>query len=95
MLQRELKRKNLIVKFGVQRKELLQKLGQAQLFDEKLVIREKIQKLPRNTAKVRSRNRCAQTGRARGYFRYFDMSRHMLRELGHLGFIAGLTKSSW
>lgn len=95
LLERESKRLILIEKFGTIRKELLKQLCKAELFDKKLSIYEKIQKLPRNSAKVRSRNRCAQTGRARGYFRYFNMSRHMLRELGHQGFIPGLTKSSW
>lgn len=95
IIQREFKRKILISKFGRQRVALLQKLSQTACFDHKLVLREQIQKLPRDTSKVRSRNRCSQTGRARGYFRYFDLSRHMLREHGHLGFISGLTKSSW
>lgn len=95
VLQRQLRRKTLIIKFGDQRSSLLQKLQKTPLFEEKLIIQEKIQKLPRDAAKVRSRNRCAKTGRARGYFRYFDLSRHMLRECGHIGLIPGLKKSSW
>ena len=52
-------------------------------------------KLPRNSARVRIRNRCALTGRARGYYRKFGMSRIVLRDLGSTGKIPGLVKSSW
>jgi len=51
--------------------------------------------LPRNGAKVRIRNRCAITGRPRGYYRKFDMSRIALRELASNGMLPGVTKSSW
>ena len=51
--------------------------------------------LPRNSAKVRVRNRCAMTGRPRGYHRKFGMSRIALRELGSAGQIPGLVKASW
>ena len=51
--------------------------------------------LPRNSAKVRVRNRCALTGRPRGYHRKFGMSRIALRELGSAGQIPGLVKASW
>jgi small subunit ribosomal protein S14 len=52
-------------------------------------------KLPRNSTKVRVRNRCALTGRPRGYHRKFGMSRIALRELGSAGQIPGLVKASW
>jgi small subunit ribosomal protein S14 len=52
-------------------------------------------KLPRNGSRVRVRNRCALTGRARGYHRKFGMSRIALRELGSSGQIPGLVKASW
>jgi small subunit ribosomal protein S14 len=51
--------------------------------------------LPRNSARVRVRNRCALTGRPRGYHRKFGMSRIALRELGSAGQIPGLVKASW
>ena len=51
--------------------------------------------LPRNSAKVRLRNRCALTGRPRGYYRKFGLSRVALRELGSTGQIPGLVKASW
>lgn len=55
----------------------------------------KLAEMPRNGAKVRIRNRCALTGRARGYHRKFGLSRLMLRELASKGQIPGVTKASW
>jgi len=51
--------------------------------------------LPRNSAKVRIRNRCEVSGRPRAYYRKLKMSRIALRELGSLGHVPGLVKSSW
>jgi small subunit ribosomal protein S14 len=51
--------------------------------------------LPRNSAKVRVRNRCALTGRPRGFYRKFGMSRIAVRDLGSAGQIPGLVKASW
>jgi small subunit ribosomal protein S14 len=51
--------------------------------------------LPRNSARNRLRNRCALTGRPRGYHRKFGLSRIALRELGSAGQIPGLVKASW
>ena len=55
----------------------------------------KLAQLPRNGAKVRVRLRCALTGRSRGNYRKFQLSRNMLRELASSGQIPGLTKASW
>jgi small subunit ribosomal protein S14 len=55
----------------------------------------KLAELPRNSAKVRVRNRCDVSGRPRGYYRKLKMSRIALRQLGNLGLIPGLVKSSW
>jgi small subunit ribosomal protein S14 len=55
----------------------------------------KLSALPRNSAKTRVRNRCEITGRPRAYYRKLKMSRIALRELGSLGVIPGLVKSSW
>lgn len=62
-----------------------------QRFDAQL----KLAKLPRNSAKNRFRNRCELTGRSRGVYRKFRLSRIMLREMGNFGMIPGLVKSSW
>lgn len=63
--------------------------------EERFAARMKLAKLPRNSAKVRIRNRCEITGRPRAYYRKFRMSRIALRDLGSTGRIPGLVKSSW
>lgn len=64
-------------------------------FDERLQAQIKLSALPRNGAKIRVRNRCELTGRARGVYRKFKLSRIKLRELGSFGKVPGLTKASW
>ena len=62
---------------------------------ERLMARLKMAELPRNGNPTRVRNRCELTGRSRGYYRKFRLSRIMLRELANKGLIPGVTKSSW
>jgi small subunit ribosomal protein S14 len=62
---------------------------------ERLIARLKLAEIPRNGNPTRIRNRCEITGRARGYYRKFRLSRIMLRELANKGLIPGVTKSSW
>ena len=63
--------------------------------DERFRAQLKLAQMPRNSSKTRIRNRCELTGRSRGYYRKFRLSRIMLREMGNKGLIPGLTKSSW
>jgi small subunit ribosomal protein S14 len=63
--------------------------------EERFAARMKLAKLPRNSSKVRVRNRCELTGRPRGYYRKFRLSRIAVRDLGSTGRIPGLVKSSW
>ena len=63
--------------------------------EERFDARLKLAALPRNSAPTRIRNRCDVTGRPRAFYRKLKMSRIALRELGNLGQIPGLTKSSW
>jgi small subunit ribosomal protein S14 len=62
---------------------------------ERYEARVKLQKLPRNGSPIRLRNRCQITGRPRGVYRKFMISRIVLREYAHRGFIPGMVKSSW
>ena len=55
----------------------------------------KLSEMPRNGARIRLRNRCEVTGRPRGDYRKFNMSRIALRDLGSTGQVPGLVKSSW
>jgi small subunit ribosomal protein S14 len=63
--------------------------------EERFLATVKLAKLPRNGAKVRIRNRCELTGRPRGVYRKFKISRIALRDLGSTGQIPGVVKSSW
>jgi len=62
---------------------------------DRLMARLKMAELPRNANPTRVRNRCMVTGRSRSVYRKFQLSRIMIRELGNMGMIPGLTKSSW
>lgn len=95
MIEREKKRIRLEKKYALKRANLLQDYKNEQNFTEKLQIHSKIQKLPRNSAKTRIRNRCWKTGRPRGVFRDFGLSRHVVREMAHQCLLPGVTKSSW
>ena len=95
MIEREKKRISLEKKYSVKRTQLLTEYKAETNFDEKLEIHTKIQKLPRNSSKTRIRNRCWKTGRPRGVFRDFGISRHVFREMAHQCLLPGITKSSW
>jgi small subunit ribosomal protein S14 len=95
MIEREKKRIRLEKKYALKRANLLQEYKKEQSFMGKLEIHSKIQKLPRNSAKIRIRNRCWKTGRPRGVFRDFGISRHVFREMAHQCLLPGVTKSSW
>ena len=95
MIERERKRIRLEKKYAFKRANLLHDYKKEQNFTAKLQIHSKIQKLPRNSAKTRIRNRCWKTGRPRGVFRDFGISRHVFREMAHQCLLPGVTKSSW
>ena len=95
MLERETKRKKLVAKYSEKRKEILNKLKKVTSLEEIFSLNEKLQKLPRNSSRIRLRNRCWKTGRPRGYFRYFGLCRNAVRELAHECLLPGVTKASW
>ena len=95
MIEREKKRIKLEKKYALKRANLLEKYRNEENFNSKIEIHSKIQKLPRNSAKTRIRNRCWKTGRPRGVFRDFGVSRHVFREMAHQCLLPGVTKSSW
>nr|QUS63657.1 ribosomal protein S14 [Haslea silbo]QUS63861.1 ribosomal protein S14 [Haslea silbo] len=95
MIEREKKRIKLHNKYSLKRSHLLKAYQLEQNFTVKLELHSKLQKLPRNSAKTRIRNRCWKTGRPRGFFRDFGVSRNVLREMAHQGLLPGVTKSSW
>jgi small subunit ribosomal protein S14 len=95
MIQRERKRERLILKYSTKRNSLKGELKNVSSFPERLALYKKFEKVPRNSAPSRNRNRCWVTGRSRGFYKDFGLSRHVLREMAHEGLIPGLTKSSW
>ena len=78
------------------RKSLLEQINNPDLsFDERQKYRLKLEKLPKNSNRIRVRNRCNVTGRPRGVYRKFGLSRITFRELASKGLIPGVTKASW
>lgn len=95
MIQRELKRQRLVMKYAQKRAKLKSEIKQASSLKEKLDLHRKLQQLPKNSSPVRLHNRCLVTGRPKGYFRDFGLSRHVLREMAHEGLLPGVRKASW
>jgi small subunit ribosomal protein S14 len=90
------KRKKMAERQAPIRAELRKKALDLNLSDEERYnARMKLQSLPRNGAKERVRNRCQLTGRSRGVYQKFMISRITFREMAHKGLIPGVTKSSW
>ena len=96
MIEREKKRQALVEKYAAKRAALKEIANdESKPMEERFKARLKLAKLPRNSAPNRVRNRCEVSGRPRGFYRKLKMSRIALRELGSLGKIPGLVKSSW
>jgi small subunit ribosomal protein S14 len=90
------RREKLVVKYAAKRAKLKAMATDPSLpTDEQFRARLKLAELPRNSAPTRVRNRCELTGRPRGFYRKFKISRIALRDLGSRGQIPGLVKSSW
>jgi small subunit ribosomal protein S14 len=95
-IERNTKRERLSKKFAGRRDRLKAIANdEARPMEERFSARLKLAQLPRNSSPVRVRLRCALTGRPRGNYRKFKLSRIALRELAAIGQIPGMTKSSW
>ena len=96
MIQRNLKRIKLVKKFLKKRESLKKIIKNKKLpLEERFAAQLKLAKIPRNSSKVRIRNRCEITGRPHGVYRKLKISRIALRDLASKGKIPGMTKSSW
>ncbi|HVC48603.1 MAG TPA: 30S ribosomal protein S14 [Burkholderiales bacterium] len=96
LINRDLKRRATVAKYATQRASLLAVIRNPGLTDEvRQAARIKFQALPRDSSPVRLRNRCALTGRPRGTFRKFGLSRSKVREFAMKGEIPGIIKASW
>ena len=96
MVAREVKRRRLAELYDKQRIQLKQQMIDVNSsYDERWQAMIDLQRLPRDSSKSRQRNRCALTGRPRGYFRRFGLARCALREVVMRGEAPGVTKASW
>jgi len=96
MLERERKRAKIVQRFARKRAELKKVISSTSSSDEERAgAMAKLHKLPRNASPSRLRNRCAITGRPKGYYRKFGLARNKLREETMKGNIPGLRKASW
>ena len=95
MIERERKRQRLVAKFQEKRAALREAFKTTESFEEKLDLQQQLQKLPRNSSRVRLNRRCNVSGRPKAVYRHFGLSRHVLRELAHQGLLPGVRKASW
>ena len=96
LINRDQKRRALVKKYAKKRAALVAIIDDAKASDEtRFAARLKLQQLPRNANPTRLRSRCAMTGRPRGFFRKFGLSRSKLREFAMRGEIPGIVKASW
>ncbi len=96
LINREAKRRATVKKYAGKRAALLAVIQNSKASDdEKAEARDKFHALPRNASPVRLRNRCALTGRPRGFYGKFGLSRTKVREIAMRGEIPGLVKASW
>lgn len=96
MIARQDKRQKLVQRFAAKRAELKKIIASPNSSDEeRREAQQKLQKIPRDASPVRLNNRCAITGRPRGFYRKFGLGRNKLREQTMGGNIPGLGKASW
>ena len=95
-IQKNLNRRNIVKKFNEKRQSLKKQIMKKDLsIEERFKIQAKLNELPRDSSKIRVRNRCKLTGRTRGVYRKFGLSRIKIRELSMSGALPGVAKSSW
>ncbi|WP_019998917.1 30S ribosomal protein S14 [Aureimonas ureilytica] len=95
-IEKNKRREKLVAKYAAKREALKAvTMNQSASMEERFRAQLQLAELPRNSAKVRIRNRCEVTGRPRAYYRKLKMSRIALRDLGNTGQVPGIVKSSW
>jgi small subunit ribosomal protein S14 len=95
-IQKNLKRKLMVTKYKKRRLALKNKIKNKDLIlEERIKLQSKLNDLPKDSSRIRVRNRCEITGRSRGVYRKFGLSRIKLRELSMAGILPGIIKASW
>ena len=96
LIQKNLRRKFMVKKYQQRRLELKKKINNKNLnLEERINFQAKLNALPRDSSRVRFRNRCEITGRTRAVYRKFKLSRIKIRELSMAGALPGVIKASW
>lgn len=95
-VQKNLRRKKLSEKHEAKRQQLKTQIKNKEIsLEERFMAQLKLNEMPRDASRSRYRNRCELTGRPRGVYRKFRLSRIALRELASIGQIPGMIKASW
>ena len=95
-MEKNERRKRMTAQYAAKRKALKAAARNPKASDaDKRAAQVGLQKLPRNSARERIRNRCSMTGRSRGYVAMFGLSRIAFREMALMGLIPGVRKASW
>ena len=95
-INRNEQRKKMVAKYAARRAELKAIIRNPRTaFADRQLAQQQLHNLPRDASPVRVRNRCALSGRPRGYYRKFGLSRIALRDLALSGELPGVTKASW
>ena len=95
LIERQRKRQYLVKKYRKKRQYLKQKIKRETSIQNRFQLQQKLQKFSRDSSYVRLHNRCLLSGRPKGFFRDFQLSRHFLREMALLGYLPGVKKAAW
>lgn len=95
LIERQRKRQYLVNIYFKKRQLLKQKIKREKSIQNRFEFQQKLQKFPRDSSYVRLHNRCLISGRPKGFFRDFQLSRHFLREMALLGYLPGVKKAAW
>ena len=95
MKAREVKRAKMVAKYAAKRVALKKIVNTSDDPQAAFEAAQKLQSIPRNANPIRLHNRCAITGRPKGYIRLFGLSRIQFREMASAGLIPGVRKASW
>jgi small subunit ribosomal protein S14 len=96
MVEREKRRAKIAKKYAARRAQLKEQIRSPRTSaDDRAAAQVKLQSMPRDASPSRQRKRCAITGRSRGVYRKFGLSRVKIREVANRGEIPGLAKASW
>ncbi|HIS70726.1 MAG TPA: 30S ribosomal protein S14 [Candidatus Enterousia intestinigallinarum] len=95
LINKQKKREKMVAQYAKKREAIKAKMSVNATPDERMDAMKKLAKLPRNANPTRLHNRCAVTGRARGYFRLFGLCRQQVRTMASEGKLPGVRKSSW